>query len=186
MTGFIKILFVCSKNISLSPMAAQIFLEMLKKKKIAEHFSVDSAAIDFRADTGLWLEPGAKDCLVKAGIDVGEHTSRLLEASEAENYDWIICMSAKWRRRCFDIFQNNAVYVTPRDVRRVFKMDPSSPFSFNGMVKPRVCCLMDFTEDPHDIIDPADTGENDWRFAYRELSEGCSALVSLSPFVLSR
>ena len=40
----IKILFVCQNNTSLSPMAAQIFINMLRKLKILDRFTIDSAA----------------------------------------------------------------------------------------------------------------------------------------------
>lgn len=169
-------------------MAAQIFLHLLRKQKLTERFSVDSAALDANADTGLWLEPGAKECLLKAGIDSGSHTSKRIQSQDFEKYDWIICMNEAGRRRCLDIFKSNAVYVTPNDVRRVFKTDPASPYSLNGMVKARVCCLMDFTGVPRDIIDPlaVSSSAGNWRSAFAEISQGCSSLLSLSPFIPSR
>lgn len=189
MTGLIRILFVCSRNVSLSPMAAQIFLHLLRKRKILEHFVVDSAALAPDAKAGLEIEQGAKECLANAGIGPGSHTSALASADDSEKYDWIVCMGEAGRRRCLDIFRSNAVYVTPNDVRRVYKTDPASPYSLNGMVKPRVCCLMDFTGAPRDVIDPTESangGAKAWRSAFAELSQGCTALLTLSPFVPSR
>ena len=180
MTEMIRILFACSKNVSLSPMAEQIFSHMLRKKKISNHFKVDSAAILDDAKGGLPMTDGARNILSRAGITAGNHSSVRLSAENAEKYDWIICMSEAGRRKCFDIFKGNAVYVTPADVRRVFKTDPASPISLDGMIKPRICCLMDFTGFSRDVMDPETTG--DYRMAFNELNNGCSSILALSSF----
>ncbi len=180
MTEMIRILFVCQKNVTLSPMAVQIFSNMLRKKKISNHFKVDSAAVLDDAKIGLPMDDGAKNILSRAGIAAGNHTSVRLTADVAEKYDWIVCMTEFGRRKCFDIFKGNAVYVTPADVKRVFKTDPASPISLDGMIKPRICCLMDFTGFSRDVMDPETTG--DYRMAFNELTLGCSSLLALSSF----
>lgn len=182
MTDMIRILFACHDNVALSPMAAQIFSHILRKKKISSHFKVDSAAISEDAKVGVAMTDGAKNILSHAGVDSGSHTSVKLDASVADKFDWIVCMTGMDRRKCFDIFKGNAVYVTPKDVRRVFKTDPASPISLDGSIKPRVCCLMDFTGFSRDLIDPEKTG--DYRMAFNELSSGCSSIISLTSFGL--
>lgn len=177
MVSIIRILFVCARNISLSPMAVQIFKHITKKKKVFERFSVDSASV-LNVSVGQPLVEGCQVWLEKAGIDIGSHTSAPITENMAENYDWIVCMSEVDRRMCFDIFKDNAVYVTPKDVRYVFRADPASPISLNGKVKARVCCLMDFSGNPHDVADPLVT--NNYRTAFNEVTLGCTSILSLA------
>lgn len=180
MTEIIRILFVCQKNVTLSPMAAQIFSHLIRKKKLNDCFKVDSAAVLDDSPVGIPISDTAKACLEKAGIDAGSHLSHVINAEMAEKFDWIVCMTEFGRRKAFDVFRDNAVYVTPKDVRRVFKSDPASQISHDGRLKPRVCCLMDFTGFSRDVIDPDLTG--DYRLAFNELSLGCNSIISLAPF----
>ncbi|WP_191014542.1 hypothetical protein [Treponema zioleckii] len=43
MTSFLRVLFVCSDDICLAPMATQILLNMVRKKKINSRFFISSA-----------------------------------------------------------------------------------------------------------------------------------------------
>ncbi|BDC96418.1 hypothetical protein TRSA_15170 [Treponema saccharophilum] len=162
---------------TLSPMAAQIFIHLARKRQVFNKFVVDSAAVDSDAPEGVMMDSRVREILAKNGVDSGSHSSVQLDHSKLEKFDWIICMDARSRRMCFDRLHSNAVYVTPKDVVRVFRTDPSSPMSLNGMLKPRVCCLLDFTPAPRDIINPAPSG--DYRYAFNEIASGCRTIVSL-------
>jgi len=178
MVSNIRILFVCHKNISVSPLAEKIFSHIIRKRKILDRFTISSAGILDELPQGQSLTANAKLYLEKAGVNVGVHSAKRLTSDMAEQYDWILCSTEFARRKCFDILKYDAVYVTPKDVRFVFKMDPASPISIDGKMKPRVCCLMDFTGCPRDIIDPEVT--KDYRFAFNEITLGCNAFLSLA------
>lgn len=178
MLNVIRILFVCQKNTTLSPMTEQIFQNMLRKRRITDRFKVASAAVAESAQTGVPVEEKARKCLERAGLQFVPHTSNKLSPEDFEKYDWVVCMTEQDRRRCFDILKDRAVFVTPNDVRRVFKMDPASPISLDGRLKPRVCCLMDFTGFPRDVIDPELSG--DYRLAFNEVSTGCASLLAIA------
>ncbi|MCR5605856.1 MAG: low molecular weight phosphotyrosine protein phosphatase [Treponema sp.] len=176
MTTLIRILFVCHGNICRSPMAEQILLDMIKKRKLQDRISVDSAATSTE-EIGNRMDRRARERLLKAGIEAGSHLAVQIKKEDAEKYDWIICMDNNNMRNCYSILKDSAIYVTPKDVRSIFERDPASPISLNGMMKPRVCKLMDFTGNPRDVADPWYTGNFDQSF--RDITLGCNALLSL-------
>ena len=172
----IKILFVCQNNTSLSPMAAQIFINMLRQLKILDRFTIDSAATSI-TEEGQSMNILAKEKLEYEGIEVGTHTSVQLKKEQYKDFDWIICMSEENMRKCYHILGNCAVYVTPADVRSVFSRDPVSPISLNGMVKPRVCRLLDFTDEHSNMKTPLT--KYDYYRAFQKITYACKALIKL-------
>ena len=157
-------------------MAEQIMLDMIKKRKMQDKITVESAATSTE-EIGNRMDRRAREQLAKFGIDTGNHFAVQLKREDAEKYDWIVCMDGNNMRNCYSILQGDAIYVTPSDVRTIFERDPASPISFNGMVKPRVCKLMDFTGNPRDVADPWYTG--DFAQAYRDIVLGCTSILSL-------
>ena len=157
-------------------MAAQVLINLLRKRKILDKFSVDSAATALQEE-GKPMTQLAKERLQAQGIETGTHLSAQLKREDSEKYDWIICMSEENMRTCYEILGDRAVYVTPVDVKKVFARDPASPISLSGLVKPRVCRLMDFTEKHCDIPTPLMSRE--YAVAFREILLGCTTLVEL-------
>ena len=179
MTTFLRVLFVCSDDICLAPMATQILLNMVRKKKINSRFFISSAgAMLEEKDVDKEMHEKSKKCLKNANIDIGVHTSVRLKKEDAEKYDWILCMDEACMKKCFATLGDHAVYVTPIDVKKIFVMNPASPISLNGMIKARVCRLMDFTGLSRDIDNPLLTG--DFWTAYREIYSGCASFITLA------
>ncbi len=172
----IRLLFVCHGNICRSTMAQSIFTQMVKQRKIEERFLVNSAATSTE-EIGNGMYPKARECLIRNHVEIVVHRAVQISAEDAQKYDWIICMDNENMHGVHSILGDRAVYVTPQDVRRIFQEDPASPYSSNGMIKARVCKLLDFTGYGAEISDPWYSGNFERAFA--EISSGLEALLSL-------
>lgn len=85
-----KILFVCLGNICRSPAAEGVFLDLIKKYNINNHFSVDSAGT-IGNHIGEMPDPRTQASALKRGIKLIS-PARKIEAKDLENFDFILCM----------------------------------------------------------------------------------------------
>ena len=167
---------MCHGNICRSTMAQSIFTQMIKERNIEERFLVNSAATSTE-EIGRGMYPPARECLVRNRVEIVVHQAVQIKKEDAQKYDWIICMDKENMRGIHAILGDRAVYVTPVDVRRIFSEDPAAPYSSNGMIKARVCKLLDFTGSGMEISDPWYSGN--FSLAFSQIKHGLEALLSL-------
>lgn len=87
----IKVLFLCHGNICRSVGAQMIFLNMLDKAGLKDHFEVDSAALT-REEIGNPIYPPMARELTRRGIPLLPHRARLVTRSDIEHFDIIFYM----------------------------------------------------------------------------------------------
>lgn len=93
----IKVLFICHGNICRSPMAEFVLKDMVKKRGIADQFKIASAATSTEEiwnGVGNPVYPPAKAELEKHGIRCDGKRAVQLEASDYEEYDYLIGMDS--------------------------------------------------------------------------------------------
>ena len=143
-----KILFVCLGNICRSPMAKYIFQDLIEKEGLEKEFCIDSAATsDEEVGNGIYLDARRK--LNEKGINCEGHTAKRITSKDYKEFDYIIGME---ERNC-----RNILSIVGEDNER------------------KVCCLLDFSNNPRDISDPWYT--RDFEKAYQDIKEGCEALL---------
>ena len=157
-------------------MAQSMFCQMIKERGIEERFLVNSAATSTE-EIGNPMYPRARECLVRHGVKIVDHRATQITAEDAQKYDWIVCMDKANMRNCYAILKDRAVYVTPADVRHVIEEDPAAPYSSNGMIKARVCKVMDFAGLNQEVADPWYTG--DFERTYFDLKHSLEAFLSM-------
>ncbi|GHH99189.1 low molecular weight protein-tyrosine-phosphatase [Neobacillus kokaensis] len=144
----INVLFVCLGNICRSPMAEALFRDLVKKEKLEDQISVDSAA------TSSWHigsppHNGTLAILKKYNISSEGLTGRQLTKDDFEKFDYIIGMD-----------ESNTKNIA----------------SITGQPKhPKIIRLLDLTDHYKDVPDPYYTG--DFQETYDLVSEGCQALL---------
>lgn len=144
----VKILFVCYGNICRSPMAEFVLKDMVKKRGIADKFSIASAATS-REEIGNDIHHGTKNKLREVGISFEKRQARQLKKTDYDEYDFIIGMDSL-------------------NMKHMGKMLGADP---DGKVKR----LLEFTERGGDIADPWFTGNFD--VTYQDVIEGCEGLL---------
>lgn len=144
----IKILFVCHGNVCRSPMAEYVFKDLVKREGNEPIFFISSAATHDEV-LGQHVHPPAAKQLAKHGINCSEKTACLLKESDGEQFDLIIGMEQKNRD----------------DVIKICGEGISN----------KVFLLLDFTNQPHDIIDPFYT--HDYEKTWDEITQGCRAFL---------
>ena len=148
----IRVMFVCHGNICRSPMAEFIFKRMADEKGLSNCFSVASSATSTEEiwnGIGNPVYPPAKEELAKHGISCGGKRAVQLARSDLDKYDIFVGMDSANIRNMHRILGEGAK-------NKIFK-------------------LMDFTTRPGDVSDPWYTDRFD--VAYRDIYEGCSALL---------
>ena len=140
-----RILFICHGNICRSPMA-EFILKYLTAGR--EDFEIDSAAVS-REEIGNDLYPPAKACLRAHGIPLARHSARQVTPDDYARFDKLILMD-----------RSNLSLI-----RGIIPSDPEG----------KICRLLDFTDEPHDISDPWYTG--DFEKSYSEILRGAQALL---------
>lgn len=149
-----KIMFVCHGNICRSPMAEFIFKKMLSEKGLSEEVYVASTSTsteEIRAGRGNPVYPPAKAELLKHGITCEGKFAVQLKKSDYDKYD------------VFLVMDNRNV----RNIMKIFGTDPDN----------KVKKLMELTKRGGDVADPWHTGRFD--VAYRDIYEGCEALIDI-------
>ena len=144
-----KILFVCHGNICRSPMAEFIFKKLVREAGRSEDFEIASRATSAE-ELGNPVYPPARRELLLHGIGCEGKYAIQLTRSDYKKYDLIIGMDG----------------ANIRNMNRLFGGDP------DGKVKK----LMDYTSRGGDVEDPWYSG--DFGIAYRDILEGCKALLA--------
>lgn len=141
------IMFVCFGNVCRSPMAEFVFGELARRAGRLEEFLLSSSAT--ACEEGRPVHEGTLEVLRRHGIPARVGRSVLLIPSDAEKFDLFVGMDE------FNV----------RAISRILGEDASD----------KICKLLDFTAEPHDVADPWYTGDFD--AAYRDISEGCASLL---------
>ncbi len=144
----IKILFICHGNICRSTMAQFLFQDMINKSGLTDQFYIDSAATS-REEIGAPPHHGTVQKLKHEGIPVLPHRAVQVTKNDYDKYDYLIGMDS----------------MNIRNMMRILSEDPEQ----------KVCRLLDFTDEPRDIVDPWYTGNFD--VTYDNIKEGCEALL---------
>lgn len=89
-----KVLFVCLGNICRSPAAEGLFIDLLERKKLSDHFEVDSAG------TGDWHigelpDPRMRDHCMKRGLKLTSKARQFDPEKDFEDFDYILAMDKK-------------------------------------------------------------------------------------------
>lgn len=142
----LNIIFICMGNICRSPMAEFLLKDMVKKAKIDNLFNISSAAV-LDENVGKPVCDGTQKELKKHNIPYTNRVSRRLTKELCDEADYIICMD--------DAIGNLTISIGGEEVK-------------NKLHK-----LLDYSDEPMDIVDPAET--NDFERTYREVSKGCFA-----------
>lgn len=149
-----KILFVCHGNICRSPMAEFIFKDLAAKAGRAADFEVASRATsteEICGGIGNPVYPPAREQLRRHGISCVDKRAVQLQKSDYGKYDLLIGMDE------YNI----------RNMLRILGGNPDG----------KVHKLLDYTARGGDVADPWYSERFD--IAYRDIDEGCRALLKL-------
>ncbi len=145
----IKILFVCHGNICRSPMAEMVLKHMVRERRIADRFYIDSAATS-REEIGNGVHYGTRQKLAQVGVPCENHRAIQVTKADYDKYDYLIVMDT-----------NNV-----RNLMRIIGSDPDE----------KVFKLLDFTNrGGQSIADPWYTGNFDE--TYNDVIEGCEGFL---------
>jgi protein-tyrosine phosphatase len=86
-----KVLFVCMGNICRSPMAEGVFRTMVKQSGLEDVVTVDSAGTH-AFHIGEAPDKRAQNISAKRGYDLTQLRGRQIQASDFEEYDYILAM----------------------------------------------------------------------------------------------
>ncbi|MBQ7029003.1 MAG: low molecular weight phosphotyrosine protein phosphatase [Thermoguttaceae bacterium] len=144
-----RILFVCHGNICRSPMAEFAMKDLVAKAGRADEFEIASAATSAE-ELGNPVYPPARRKLSEHGISCAGKTARRLRPDDFERWDMLIGMD-DWNRR-------NMMRVCPKGR------------------EDKVSLLLDYTDDPRDLVDPWYT--NDFDAAWNDVLAGFEGLLN--------
>ena len=149
-----KILFVCHGNICRSVMTEMIMRHIVSQELSNGELSIviDSCATS-REEIGNDIYPPAKRCLAAHGIPFTRHAARQITREDYEQFDTILCMED------YNI----------RNLRRVLGEEIMQRDA--ALSQPKIRRLLN-----RDVADPWYTG--DFEATYRDLMEGCRALLT--------
>ena len=145
----INILFICLGNICSSAMAEYFMKDLVEKEGLSWAFHIESAATS-REELGNGAYPPARRELQKHGISCAGHAARQVTAADYHRFDYLICM------------ENANI----RNTLRITGPDSEG----------KISRLLDHTCRPGDVADPWYTG--DFQATWRDVSEGCTALLA--------
>ena len=143
-----NVLFVCSGNICRSPMAEFLFRELARRRGLEGAVGCESAGTNVFAPNSP-VHNGAVRQLRRENIPYFARGSRPVTAEDYRQFDYLLGME-----------RSHAAAM-----KNLFGGDPQG----------KICRLLDFSKHPRDIDDPWYTG--DFATAYREIAEGCEALL---------
>ena len=153
-----KILFVCHGNICRSPMAEFVMKEKCRKANIAGEVEIESAALH-TDEIGSDTHRLTRAQLTAHGIPFSPRHAWLLTREAAKKYDLIIGMDA----------------MNMLDLRRLVAPEDAA----------KCRMLLEYASRPgEEIADPWYTG--DYAATYRDVDEGCAALVEALKKLLAK
>ena len=141
-------MFVCHGNICRSPMAEFVFLDMIKKRGLADKITAMSSATSTE-EIGNDIHRGTKSILSKYGIPFSHREAVQLTRADYAKYDLFVGMDS----------------ANIRNMLRIFGSDPDN----------KIIRLLDLTDRRGDVADPWYTGN--FEATYRDVSDGCKALL---------
>lgn len=146
----IRVLFVCLGNICRSPMAQFVLQDMVDKKGLSDQFYIDSAGTSNENEAvGAGIYHSTKEILKEMHVPFTEHLSRQMKKEDYEKFDYILGMDEK----------------NIKNILRIIEDDPDD----------KVHRLLDFTENPRDIVDPWYYGNFD--STYYDIEYGCEEFL---------
>lgn len=145
----IRVLFICHGNICRSTMCESVFTHIVRREGIENKFEIDSAATS-REEIGNGPHYGTRNKLKQVGIPLIPHRARQLTRDDYLYYDYLIGMDTA-------------------NIRNMTRIAGGSD-SQNKIYK-----LLTFAGKGDDVADPWYTGDFD--ATYRDVSEGCEALL---------
>ncbi len=143
-----KILFVCQGNICRSPMAMFLLRYRLQELGLDKEYLVFSAGLE-RSTESSDMDMRSKKELDDANIPYGEHKAHMAYPRELLDMDYILYMENYNRILIKRMMSNKNMETIHR--------------------------LLDFSDDPRDIVDPFYTG--DFHVAYLDIKKGIDAFV---------
>lgn len=146
----VKVCFVCHGNICRSTMCESVFTHMVKQAGVEQEFEIDSAATS-REEIGNGPHYGTRNKLAQVGIPLIPHRARQLTREDYLYYDYLIGMDTANIRAMTRIAGGND------SQGKIYK-------------------LLTFAGKGNDVADPWYTGDFD--ATYRDVSEGCAALLN--------
>lgn len=87
----IKVLFVCMGNICRSPTAEGVFTKLVQDKKLAHHFSIDSAGTH-AYHVGDAPDTRAQRAAKNRGIDISHLRGRKVVFGDFDDFDFVLAM----------------------------------------------------------------------------------------------
>ncbi len=130
-------------------MAQFVFQDMVNKRGLADHFTIDSKATSTE-ELGNSPHPGTVRKMNELGIPMIPHRASQLNRRDYEEYDYFIGMDT-WNMR---------------NINRIFGGDPEG----------KVYKFLSFGSDGRDIADPWYTGNFDE--TYEDVLEGCEGFLA--------
>ncbi len=143
-----RVLFVCYGNICRSPMAEFILKDMVKKIGLENQFLIESKGTSGE-EIGNPLYYLAEDILKKHDVPYETRRAERFVASDYQDYDYILAMEEE----------------NVEEIKRIVGEDTQK----------KVYRLLDFTDNPKDIIDP--WYSRNFEVAYQEIYTGCKSFV---------
>ncbi len=145
----IKILFVCHGNICRSTMAEFLFKDIVKKEKLDNLIYIESAGTSSEEEGNpVYFE--TQKILNNLNIDCSNKRARKIKMEDYSYFDYIIGMD-----------EHNRI-----NLLRFYNYDPLK----------KINLLLDFTDNPRDVIDPWYYGNFDK--TYSDIMEGLNALLN--------
>lgn len=144
----IRVAFCCHGNICRSTLAQSVFTHKVKELGLEDLFEIDSFATSTE-EIGNPPHRGTVNKLREVGIPLVPHRAKQITLRDYDNFDYIIGMDT----------------ANIRNLNRMLKGDPEG----------KVYKFLTFAGSGRDIADPWYTGDFD--AAYRDISEGCEALL---------
>lgn len=93
-TEKIKVLFVCMGNICRSPTAEGVFTKLVNERKLAHHFSIDSAGTH-AYHVGNAPDLRAEKAAGERGVDISHLRARKFIVGDFEDFDYIFAMDGE-------------------------------------------------------------------------------------------
>lgn len=167
----IRILMICHGNICRSIAAHYVLQNMVDEAGLSEKFYIDSAATS-REELGNPVYPPMERTLKSHSVPIGTHRARQMTKQDYDDFDYLIAMDRE------NLYFMNRMYgeTDKNDDRTAFwkyTYDDIKPSDPEG----KISLLLDHVagREGQEVADPWYT--RDFEATYRDVTEGCSALL---------